>query len=280
MKKSEDISIGRRIRDIRLGKNKFNTKYDQASFAKLIGSTVSALSNWENGRNKPNYNMLKKIADIGEISIDTLVYGQDLDYSSFSELSLSIIEGGVLTDKEKSFLKEHFDEIIPVIYKTVYSAGNSNYLSFYLNDRLVNIAEFKNGDPLLSTFDLMDFDSPYPIIEEDFDTYLKEFSFFKGYTFFDERTSENVIQKKFDEYKNLSKDDKTHLKELLEEQITSLEHFIEIKEILKKYEPLRKKEDKVFLESIKELVNMERDHETELKQARQLLLMIEDSNKE
>lgn len=80
MKKSEDISIGRRIRDIRLGKNKFNTKYDQASFAKLIGSTVSALSNWENGRNKPNAAMLDEIASLGEITVDELIYGSLDDY--------------------------------------------------------------------------------------------------------------------------------------------------------------------------------------------------------
>ena len=58
MKKKEDIILGKRIKDIRI-----NLNYDQKRFAKEIGATVSALSNWENGRNKPwkNYLTLQKL---------------------------------------------------------------------------------------------------------------------------------------------------------------------------------------------------------------------------
>ena len=56
-KKKEDIILGNRIKDIRISLN-----YDQKSFAKEIGATVSALSNWENGRNKPNMEKLSNIS--------------------------------------------------------------------------------------------------------------------------------------------------------------------------------------------------------------------------
>ena len=64
MKKKEDIILGKRIKDIRI-----NLNYDQKRFAKEIGATVSALSNWENGRNKPNMEKLSNIAKIGDTSV-------------------------------------------------------------------------------------------------------------------------------------------------------------------------------------------------------------------
>lgn len=68
MKKKEDIILGNRIKDIRISLN-----YDQKSFAKEIGATVSALSNWENGRNKPNMEKLSNIAKIGNTTVEELL---------------------------------------------------------------------------------------------------------------------------------------------------------------------------------------------------------------
>ena len=68
MKKKEDIILGKRIKDIRI-----NLNYDQKRFAKEIGATVSALSNWENGRNKPNMEKLSNIAKIGDTSVKELL---------------------------------------------------------------------------------------------------------------------------------------------------------------------------------------------------------------
>lgn len=67
-KKQEDIHLGKKIKAIRS-----NLNQDQKTFADSIGATVSALSNWENGRNKPNDIMLQKIAKIGNISVTELV---------------------------------------------------------------------------------------------------------------------------------------------------------------------------------------------------------------
>lgn len=68
------MEIAERIKDIRVGLN-----LNQKGFADKIGSTVSALSNWENGRNKPNDLMLKSIADVGNVSIGYLLTGQQND---------------------------------------------------------------------------------------------------------------------------------------------------------------------------------------------------------
>lgn len=71
MKKKEDILIGQRIKDIRS-----NLNMDQKTFANKLKATVSALSNWENGRNKPNDIMLRRIAELGNVSVAYLLEGK------------------------------------------------------------------------------------------------------------------------------------------------------------------------------------------------------------
>lgn len=74
-KKDEDIEVGKRIRDIRL-----SYQMNQKEFAKKIGTTVSALSNWENGRNQPKMDSAASIAKLGAISVEELYYGEFRDY--------------------------------------------------------------------------------------------------------------------------------------------------------------------------------------------------------
>ena len=69
-KKREDIEIGKRIKAIRATLN-----MNQRDFANKIKSTVSALSNWENGRNKPNDIMLNRISKLGNTTIEYILYG-------------------------------------------------------------------------------------------------------------------------------------------------------------------------------------------------------------
>lgn len=71
-KKEEDIEIGNRIRRIR---NELNM--DQKDFAKKIGATVSALSNWENGRNKPKMNIVNSIAEMSNTDPYEILYGNE-----------------------------------------------------------------------------------------------------------------------------------------------------------------------------------------------------------
>lgn len=62
--------VGVRIKDIRMEKG-----MDQKEFAKRINATVSALSNWETGRNLPNKERLKNIADLAGITVQKLLEG-------------------------------------------------------------------------------------------------------------------------------------------------------------------------------------------------------------
>lgn len=94
MKKTEDIQIGQRIKHIRS-----NLKQDQKTFATNIGATVSALSNWENGRNKPNDIMLNQIAKLGDITVDELLYGN---------LDQKILY--IITKKKYFFTKERLEK--------------------------------------------------------------------------------------------------------------------------------------------------------------------------
>lgn len=64
-------AIGQRIQQIRFDKG-MTTK----QFGALFGASDSNVSSWEKGRNKPNKQRLKMIADIGDITLDELLYGK------------------------------------------------------------------------------------------------------------------------------------------------------------------------------------------------------------
>lgn len=115
-KKKEDILLGQRIKHIREGNNKENKKYTQKDFALELDATVSALSNWENGRNKPNRSMLNKIAILGDITIGELldipskinqiiIYADDLSISYLFDDNVSITNFYKFTDKVDSITK-------------------------------------------------------------------------------------------------------------------------------------------------------------------------------
>ena len=63
--------VGRRIKQIRKNKG-----LNQTDFAKRIGATLPAVSNWETGKNLPNNERLKAIADIGNLTVDELLRGE------------------------------------------------------------------------------------------------------------------------------------------------------------------------------------------------------------
>ena len=77
MEKANPIEVGHRIRQIRLSLNK-----TQKEFGETVGLAVdgakSAVSNWELGKNKPNAKRLNKVAELGGISINQLLYGSEV----------------------------------------------------------------------------------------------------------------------------------------------------------------------------------------------------------
>ncbi|MGH1803398.1 helix-turn-helix domain-containing protein [Enterococcus gallinarum] len=101
MKKKEDILIGQRIKDIRS-----NLNMDQKTFANKIEATVSALSNWENGRNKPNDIMLRRIAKIGNVSLIYLLDGKKtLDDAISSGMDANSLDEYLTNTRENSYIE-------------------------------------------------------------------------------------------------------------------------------------------------------------------------------
>ena len=70
------MSVAKEIRRLRN-----NLKLTQDQFAKKIGVHGRQLARYEAGTNMPSIDILKKIADFYEVSIDRLVYGKD-EYTS------------------------------------------------------------------------------------------------------------------------------------------------------------------------------------------------------
>lgn len=88
--------VGIRIRDIRkrlgLSMAAFAEKIDQYEDDKKTKS--GTVSNWETGKNLPNNTRLKRISELGEISIDELLYGdfQHFCFTLFQEVDDELIE--------------------------------------------------------------------------------------------------------------------------------------------------------------------------------------------
>ncbi|WP_295288632.1 helix-turn-helix transcriptional regulator [Veillonella sp.] len=62
-------TLGDRIKAIRISKG-----LTQEDFANLLGASKGNVSVWESNKNKPNNTRLKKIADIGGVSITELLF--------------------------------------------------------------------------------------------------------------------------------------------------------------------------------------------------------------
>lgn len=88
--------VGRRIKDIRV--HKCNATMEE--FANMVGSGKSNVSRWERGENVPNDLTLKRIAEIGETTIEELLYG---DYEARIRSILM---------KEKDIDPDFFDFVI------------------------------------------------------------------------------------------------------------------------------------------------------------------------
>lgn len=101
MKKKEDVYIGGRIRSIRNGLG-----LDQKEFATLLKITVSALSNWENGRNKPKDDKLDKIANLGRTTKEELVYG---DYET--RIKEIMLKRDNAEEDYFNYVIQHFEKI-------------------------------------------------------------------------------------------------------------------------------------------------------------------------
>src|SRR5699024_11318584 len=74
--KVDKEAVGRRIQNLR-----FKKGLTLEEFGKLIGDVdKSNVSKWEKGSSLPNKKRLKKISEVGGISINQLLYGDTLGF--------------------------------------------------------------------------------------------------------------------------------------------------------------------------------------------------------
>ncbi len=115
MKKMEDIVLGHRIKDLRI-----SLGMNQKQFSDSLQTKVSTLSNWENGRNKPNMEKLSKIAELAGITVEELLSTSKKDYAlKYALKSLNnILNTKALSqfDEDNSkFVYKYANEILPII---------------------------------------------------------------------------------------------------------------------------------------------------------------------
>jgi len=83
-------------------------KISQADFAKEIGVHVTHLSRYERGLSSPSLEVIQKMAEVLNISIDMLVFGSDNAEESINDKELITLFKKVqnLTDNQKQTIKD------------------------------------------------------------------------------------------------------------------------------------------------------------------------------
>ena len=109
-------NVGQRIKSIRI-----SLGLTMEEFGKRFDTSKGTVNNWEKGRNLPNKNNLKAIAELGEISVDELLYGSPKNYFS------SIIPTNDISDLEALF------ELYMISFEDEPYQPKENILHFYNN---------------------------------------------------------------------------------------------------------------------------------------------------
>lgn len=80
---------------------------NQTDFAKMIGvETNSAISNWENDKRDPDLNTLKKIAALGEMTLDELLAGEIDKKTSYFDYNTKRMKGNLFPIVAKCYAGE------------------------------------------------------------------------------------------------------------------------------------------------------------------------------
>lgn len=89
--------VGKHIRKYRAAK-----KITQEQLAEHLNVTRQAVSNWENEKTQPDIDMLQKIAQILEVSVEELIYGTTKEKSevvnNYISKDIRIVKQGVSID--------------------------------------------------------------------------------------------------------------------------------------------------------------------------------------
>jgi transcriptional regulator with XRE-family HTH domain len=83
-------------------------KLSQAGLAEQIGVHVTHLSRYERGLSSPSLEVIQKIAEALNISIDTLVFGQKNIEDDINDIELATLfkKAQLLSEKQKETIKD------------------------------------------------------------------------------------------------------------------------------------------------------------------------------
>ena len=88
-----------------IAQSRKNKKLTQSELAEKLGVTEKSISNWENGRNMPDYSFLNDLCDVLNISINELFAGEkisDGEYKNKADENLMIaLENSSFSLQEK-----------------------------------------------------------------------------------------------------------------------------------------------------------------------------------
>lgn len=119
--------LGRRIKDIRV--NICSATMEE--FGKLVDSGKSNVSRWERGENVPNDLTLKKIAELGNIPVDELLYGNPRDFA-YNTIIQELNSYGKLWYELSSMVKNEKEITDPTeLYEAVLKLINDNFDDIY-----------------------------------------------------------------------------------------------------------------------------------------------------
>lgn len=250
--------IGKRIRQIRVGLGlsmaKFGEEIDKSSPVKS-----GVVSNWENGKQIPNNQRIKRIAELGNMTTNKLLYDSEFTYED--------IEQNISTQKMKTKIIENFKYFFQnYLFYSQYNIIYAEKIS-YLLDLFIDELNFDFED-LIESFYLLVSDNRftfyqhgvYLLLNEDFtklhnQIYLSEYiynllvqlsldypsAYYKILLMQIDETKENI--KEVSQKKDIYKDDnvKYHLAEFIDfeeyeklfEELDAIKDRINSKKIIK-----------------------------------------------
>lgn len=189
--KPDPNEVGPRIKEIR-----FKLGYSMSEFARHIDEKAKSgtVSNWETGKNLPNNKRLKKIAELGGVSLLYLLKGE----KSIDELSDTELDS-LFDNREEFSVKYNTSRTWDLKSNFIKLANEdlSDWQLSTLNNSLKLILTFSDSDEVLSLFD--------SILEN----------------------SRIVLSQKFDKSLN-NQEDVIHSSVLLEDDINTLRQYLDI----------------------------------------------------
>ena len=66
-------------------------KLTQSELAEKLGVTDRSISNWENGKNMPDYSLLPQLSEILDVSLNDLLSGEILDKNDYEKNVMKIL---------------------------------------------------------------------------------------------------------------------------------------------------------------------------------------------